>query len=284
MTCSNCTNCGCSNTQPVQKIDSQYENLLHTILADGDLRVDARTGVATRSVFGPQLVYDFRNGFPLITTRTINPDVAIKELLWFLSGSTNVNDLHPVKIWDAWAAEDGSLGPIYGAQWRAWVARDGTVIDQIKTLVDTLSVSPSSRRMCVSAWNVGDLPEMALSPCHAFFQAYVKSDDRLWLKLTQRSADVPVGVPFNITEYAVLCYMLAHVTGLTPGGLIWSGGDTHVYQDQIALAHQQCARTPLLFPTLRLVDPPTTIDGWSVDNFAFDGYVSHSSIKYPVTA
>ena len=250
-------------------IDAQYEHLLHDVLLNGSPRQD-RTGVGTRSVFGRQLRYD------------LSPVKA--ELLWFLRGETRIDWLKEqgVSIWDEWADDNDSIGPLYGYQWRSWIDRAGTAHDQIKTLIRNLKEDPHSRRHLVSAWNVGDLDEMALAPCHAFFQCYVGEGDRLSLQVYQRSADLFLGVPFNIASYALLTHMLAQQTGLSVGDLIWTGGDCHIYDNHQRAVGRQLAQRIHPFPRLRL-RKRASIDGYRMDDIdASDGYVHGPIIKAPV--
>lgn len=234
-------------------IDHQYEDLLRDVLEHGTRKGD-RTGTGTLGVFGRQLRYNLADGFPVITTKRVHLKSVVGELLWFLSGSSNVAWLQEngIRIWNEWADPDGELGPVYGVQWRAWPDEDGNKIDQMSELVETIKTDPDSRRMVVSAWNVADLPNMALQPCHAFFQVYV-ADGRLSLQLYQRSADLFLGVPFNITSYALLTHMLAQQTGLEVGDFIWTSGDTHIYLNHLEQVREQLTREPYAFPTLELV-------------------------------
>jgi thymidylate synthase len=213
--------------------DTQYEDLLRLVLASGAAKTD-RTGTGTRSVFGHQLRYDLSRGFPLITTKKVHLRSIVYELLWFLRGDSNVGWLreHGVSIWDEWADADGDLGPVYGVQWRSWPTPDGRHVDQISEVLNTLRLNPDSRRMIVSAWNVAALDQMALAPCHALFQFYV-ADGKLSCQLYQRSADLFLGVPFNIASYALLTYMMAQQAGLKPGDFVWTGGDCHIYDNHV---------------------------------------------------
>ena len=234
-------------------IDDQYECLLEDVLLHGEPRHD-RTGVGTRSVFGRQLRYDLQAGFPRITTKYVPMKPVKAELLWFLRGETHINWLRmlDVHIWDEWADENDSVGPLYGYQWRSWIDSEGKAIDQITKLIHGLKKDPHSRRHLVSAWNVGDLPDMALAPCHAFFQCYVTNDGRLSLQVHQRSADLFLGVPFNIASYALLTHMLAQQTGYSPGDFIWTGGDCHIYDNHVDQVKEQLERPVLPLPHLRL--------------------------------
>jgi len=244
---------------------------------------DDRTGTGTLSVFGHQMRFDLAAGFPLVTTKKIHLRSIIYELLWFLRGETNVAWLreHGVTIWDEWADARGELGPVYGKQWRAWPAPDGRSIDQISQVVDLLRRNPDSRRMIVSAWNVGELDQMALMPCHAFFQFYVAAG-RLSCQLYQRSADVFLGVPFNIASYALLVHMLAQQCDLEPGELIWTGGDCHLYRNHLEQADLQLSREPLPLPKLRIRRRPPTIFDYAYEDFEFVNYQHHAAIKAPV--
>jgi thymidylate synthase len=260
----------------------QYLDLMSQIRRNGARKED-RTGTGTLSVFGPQLRFDLRDGFPLVTTKKIHLRSVVYELLWFLRGDTNVAWLreHGVTIWDEWADERGELGPVYGKQWRAWLAPDGRTIDQIAQAVEQLRKNPDSRRIMVSAWNVGELDRMKLMPCHALFQFYV-AGGRLSCQLYQRSADVFLGVPFNIASYALLTHMLAQQCDLEPGEFIWTGGDTHLYLNHLSQADQQLARTPLPLPRLSLHRRPGSIFEYDYEDFEFVNYQHHAAIKAPV--
>lgn len=265
-------------------VDVAYEELLADILLHGTPKGD-RTGTGTRSLFARQLRYDLSRGFPRITTKFVAMKAVKGELLWFLKGSTNIGWLteHGITIWDEWADADGGLGPVYGAQWRSWPARDGGAIDQISALIHTLRTDPDSRRMLVSAWNVSELDRMALAPCHAFFQCYV-AGGRLSLQVYQRSADMFLGVPFNIASYALLTHMLAQQAGLEPGELVWTGGDCHIYSNHVEQVREQLSRVPRAypFPTLRL-ERAESIDAFTMEGIdASQGYQHHPSIKAPV--
>jgi thymidylate synthase len=246
-------------------------------------RKEDRTGTGTLSVFGPQLRFALREGFPLVTTKKIHLRSVVYELLWFLRGETNVAWLreHGVTIWDEWADEHGELGPVYGKQWRSWLAPDGRTIDQITQAVEQLRRNPDSRRIMVSAWNVGELDRMKLMPCHALFQFYV-AEGRLSCQLYQRSADVFLGVPFNIASYALLTHMMAQQCDLEPGELIWTGGDTHLYLNHLTQADVQLARTPLPLPQLVLRRRPGSIFEYDYEDFEFVNYQHHAAIKAPV--
>ncbi|WP_406233398.1 thymidylate synthase [Nocardia sp. NBC_01009] len=261
--------------------DTQYEDLLRLVLDSGTAKAD-RTGTGTRSIFGHQLRYDLAAGFPLITTKKVHLKSIVYELLWFLRGDSNVSWLqeHGVSIWDEWADADGELGPVYGVQWRSWPTPDGAHIDQISEVLHTLRNNPDSRRMIVSAWNVAELDRMALAPCHAFFQFYV-ADGKLSCQLYQRSADLFLGVPFNIASYALLTHMVAQQTGLEPGDFIWTGGDCHIYDNHIEQVTEQLTRDPYPFPTLRLHQAPTLFDYTYADVDIVD-YQHHPAIKAPV--
>ncbi|WP_172119531.1 thymidylate synthase [Actinomyces faecalis] len=265
-------------------VDVAYEDLLAEVLLDGTPKGD-RTGTGTRSLFARQLRYDLSQGFPRITTKFIAMKAVKGELLWFLQGASNIAWLreHGITIWDEWADEHGELGPVYGVQWRSWPSRESGAIDQITQLIHTLRHDPDSRRMVVSAWNVSELDRMALAPCHAFFQCYV-ADGRLSLQVYQRSADLFLGVPFNIASYALLTHMLAQQTGLEPGELVWTGGDCHVYDNHVDQVRQQLAHVPqaYAFPTLRL-HQAESIDTYTMEDIdASAGYEHHPAIKAPV--
>jgi len=262
-------------------VDTQYEDLLRLVLDSGTAKAD-RTGTGTRSVFGHQLRYDLAQGFPLVTTKKVHLKSIVYELLWFLRGDSNVGWLreHGVTIWDEWADANGDLGPVYGAQWRSWPAPDGRHIDQIGEVLDTLRRDPDSRRMIVSAWNVAELPKMALAPCHAFFQFHV-ADGRLSCQLYQRSADLFLGVPFNIASYALLTHMVAQQVDLEPGDFIWTGGDCHIYDNHVAQVTEQLSRTPFAFPELRL-RRADSLFGYAYPDVEVAGYRHHPAIKAPV--
>lgn len=263
------------------QIDRQYEELLDDVLKNGTAKGD-RTGTGTLSVFGRQLRYDLAKGFPVVTTKRVHLKSVIGELLWFLSGSSNVRWLQDngIRIWNEWADEDGELGPVYGVQWRSWPDAGGGSIDQICDLIETIKTDPDSRRMIVSAWNVGDLPRMALQPCHAFFQVYV-ADGRLSLQLYQRSADLFLGVPFNITSYALLTHMLAQQTELEVGDFIWTGGDIHIYQNHLDQVKEQLSREPFAFPNLELI-PAADLFSYDFDSVRVHGYQHHAPIAAKV--
>ncbi len=260
----------------------QYLNLLRHVLERGARKQD-RTGTGTLSVFGYQARYDLRDGFPLLTTKQLHLRSIIYELLWFLRGDTNVSYLHDngVTIWDEWANEKGDLGPVYGAQWRSWQAADRRRVDQIARAVEQIQSTPDSRRIIVSAWNVGDLDKMALAPCHAFVQFYVV-EGRLSCQLYQRSADLFLGVPFNIASYALLTMMVAHVTNLEPGEFIHTFGDVHLYLNHLEQAQLQLIREPYPLPTMRLNPEVTSIFEFTYEDFELQHYRAHPHIKAPV--
>lgn len=267
-------------TAPV--VPTPYEDLLRRILIEGAHKGD-RTGTGTLSLFGDQLRFNLADGFPLITTKRVPVRWIAEELFWFLRGETNVRSLQErgVTIWDEWAdPQTGDLGPVYGAQWRAWSTPDGGSIDQIAQAMDLLRNDPDSRRIIVSAWNVADIPKMALSPCHAFFQFYV-ADGKLSCKLTQRSADMFLGVPFNIASYALLTHMFAQQTDLEVGDLIWSGGDTHIYINHLEQVTEQLSRTAFPFPTLQL-RKATSILEYTMDDITIVDYQHGPAISAPV--
>jgi thymidylate synthase len=260
----------------------QYLDLMRHVLDHGSEKTD-RTGTGTLSVFGYQMRYDLAQGFPLITTKKLHLHSIIHELLWFLQGDTNIAYLkqNKVRIWDEWADENGDLGPVYGAQWRSWRAPDGHVIDQIQQLLDNIRNSPDSRRLIVSAWNVGEIENMALPPCHAFFQFYV-ADGRLSCQLYQRSADIFLGVPFNIASYALLLMMVAHVTGLEAGDFVHTLGDAHLYTNHLSQARLQLEREPFALPTMRLNPAVDDLFGFSFEDFDLENYQFHEHIKAAV--
>ena len=260
----------------------QYLELMEYITGHGRPKSD-RTGTGTLSVFGWQMRFDLAAGFPLVTTKKVHLKSVIHELLWFLRGETNVTSLNEVgvSIWDDWADLAGNLGPIYGYQWRSWPAPDGRHVDQIAEVVRQIRTTPDSRRMIVSAWNVADLPEMALAPCHTLFQFYVL-DGKLSCQLYQRSADVFLGVPFNIASYALLTMMLAQVTGLEPGEFIHTLGDAHLYQNHAEQVKEQLGRTPRALPRMRLNPSVTELEGFRYDDFTLEAYDPYPGIKAPV--
>lgn len=265
------------------EINDQYERLLRDALDNGEPRQD-RTGVGTRSVFGRQLRYDLSKGFPRITTKYVPMKPVKAELLWFLRGEQNINFLRmlDVHIWDEWADENDSVGPLYGYQWRSWIDSEGRAHDQINALIKGLRNDPHSRRHLVSAWNVGDLSDMALAPCHAFFQCYVSGDDRLSLQVYQRSADLFLGVAFNIASYALLTHMLAQQTGYSAGELIWTGGDCHIYDNHVEQVKTQLTREVFPFPRLRLRERPLINDYRMSDIDASEGYQHGGVLRAPV--
>ena len=247
------------------------------------MRKDDRTGTGTLSVFGWQMRYNLAQGFPLVTTKKCHLRSIIHELLWFLRGDTNTAYLkaNGVSIWDEWADANGDLGPVYGYQWRSWPTSDGRHIDQIQQVMDTLKSNPDSRRIIVSAWNVADLDKMALAPCHAFFQFYV-ADGKLSCQLYQRSADIFLGVPFNIASYALLTLMMAQVTGLQPGDFVHTLGDAHLYLNHLDQAREQLSREPRALPSLRLNPDVINLFAFKFDDFTLEGYDPHPAIKAPV--
>ncbi len=260
----------------------QYLGLMQRILDEGVSKQD-RTGTGTRSVFGHQMRFDLAAGFPLVTTKKVHFRSVAGELLWFLRGDTNVKWLHEqgITIWDEWADPDGELGPVYGYQWRSWPAPDGRHIDQLSQVVDGIRRDPDSRRHLVSAWNVADIPAMALAPCHAFFQFYVAAG-RLSCQLYQRSADVFLGVPFNIASYALLTYMVAQVTGLQPGEFVHTFGDAHLYNNHLEQARLQLSREPRPLPQIRLDPAVTDLFGFELGHIELLGYDPHPGIKAPI--
>jgi thymidylate synthase len=260
-----------------------YLELLREVRTAGARKND-RTGTGTLSVFGRQLRFDLAQGFPLVTTKKLHLRSVIYELLWLLRGDTNVAYLreHGVTIWDEWADANGELGPVYGKQWRAWLAPDGRTIDQISQALEALRTNPDSRRIMVSAWNVGELSQMALLPCHALFQFYV-ADRRLSCQLYQRSADLFLGVPFNIASYALLTHMFAQQCDLEPGDFIWTGGDCHLYTNHLNQADRQLEREPHPAPTLRIRRRPATLFDYQYEDFEFVNYEPHAAIAAPVS-
>jgi thymidylate synthase len=261
--------------------DTQYEDLLRHVLEHGSSRPD-RTGTGSRSVFGHQMRYDLSRGFPLVTTKRVHVKSIAYELLWFLRGDSNVAWLreHGVTIWDEWAGPDGELGPVYGVQWRSWPTPDGGHVDQISRVLEQLRTDPTSRRMIVSAWNVAEIPRMALPPCHTLFQFYV-ADGRLSCQLYQRSADLFLGVPFNIASYALLVHMVAQQVGLEPGDFVWTGGDCHIYDNHLDQVHEQLSREPFPFPELRLRHAASLFDYSYADIEVLD-YRHHPALRAPV--
>ena len=259
-----------------------YETLLREVFEQGVHKAD-RTGTGTRSLFGRQIRFDLSQGFPLITTKRVHFKSIALELLWFLRGDGNATWLQErgVTIWDEWAAEDGDLGPVYGVQWRSWPARDGGTIDQIEQVVQQIRDNPDSRRLIVSAWNPADIPDMALAPCHALFQFHV-ADGRLSCQLYQRSADMFLGVPFNIASYALLTHMVAQQTGLEVGDFVWTGGDTHIYDNHVEQVQTQLSREALPLPQLVINRKPESIFEYEFEDFEVIGYEHHPGIKAPV--
>ena len=260
----------------------QYLDLLRDALENGFERGD-RTGTGTRAVFGRQLRFNLEDGFPMVTTKKLHLRSIIIELLWFLKGDTNIKYLkdNKVSIWDEWADENGDLGPVYGKQWRSWAAPDGRTIDQIQWVLDEIRTNPNSRRLIVSAWNPADLNEMALPPCHCLFQFNVM-DGKLNCQLYQRSADIFLGVPFNIASYALLTLMMARATGLKPGEFVHTFGDAHLYLNHVEQAELQLSREPLPLPTMRLNPDKTDLFGWEYEDFTLENYQAHAHIKAPV--
>lgn len=260
----------------------QYLDLMRHVLEQGDGKTD-RTGTGTVSVFGWQMRFALQDGFPLLTTKKLHTRSIIHELLWFLQGDTNIRYLkeNGVSIWDDWADEDGELGPVYGKQWRRWENPDGTTVDQISRLVDGIRRNPDSRRHIVSAWNPGEVDRMALPPCHALFQFYV-AKGRLSCQLYQRSADIFLGVPFNIASYALLTHMVAQVCELAPGDFIWTGGDCHLYLNHLEQAKEQLSRAPRALPKLMINPTVKDIFAFRFEDFSLEGYDPHPHIKAPV--
>jgi len=259
-----------------------YLDLLRHVLTAGQDKAD-RTGTGTLSVFGHQMRFDLQAGFPLVTTKRVHFKSVVHELLWFIRGDTNTRYLREngVTIWDEWADANGELGPVYGKQWRSWPAPDGRSIDQLAQVIAQIKANPDSRRHIVSAWNVADLPDMALAPCHCLFQFHV-ADGKLSCQLYQRSADLFLGVPFNIASYALLTHMVAQVTGLAAGDFIWTGGDCHLYLNHLDQVREQLSRAPFPLPTLRLNPAVTRIDDFVFDDIELLAYQHHPAIKAPV--
>ena len=282
-----------SPTPTSRPVRSQYEDFMRHVNRDGVLKAD-RTGTGTKSVFGYQMRFDLNEGFPLVTTKKVHLRSIIQELLWFLTGSSNNNWLKErgVSIWDEWARDDGDLGPVYGVQWRSWPAptpeNPGGHIDQIAEVIKTLKSNPDSRRIIVSSWNVAELNKMALMPCHAFFQFYVApatepgGKGRLSCQLYQRSADIFLGVPFNIASYALLTHMVAQQCDLEVGDFIWTGGDCHIYSNHHEQVTLQLSRAPMAYPTLHIKRKPTSIFDYQYEDFEVLGYECHPAIKAPV--
>jgi thymidylate synthase len=265
----------------VNAIPTPYEDLLRDVLATGSPKTD-RTGTGTLSTFGRQIRYDLSQGFPLLTTKRVHAKSIVGELLWFLRGETNVRWLQErgITIWDEWADADGELGPVYGYQWRSWPAPDGRHIDQIANVIESIKTNPDSRRHIVSAWNPALIDEMALPPCHAMFQFYV-AEGKLSCQLYQRSADLFLGVPFNIASYALLTHMIAAQTGLEVGDFVWTGGDCHIYSNHMEQVELQLSREPYPYPTLRLASKSSLLD-YDIDDVVFENYQHHPGIKAPI--
>ncbi|WP_431052846.1 thymidylate synthase [Roseateles sp. L2-2] len=268
-----------TSSRPVR---SQFEDFMRHVYEHGVAKGD-RTGTGTRSVFGHQMRFDLSEGFPLVTTKKVHLKSIILELLWFLRGDSNVKWLQErgCTIWDEWAREDGDLGPVYGVQWRSWPKAGGGHVDQIAEVVKQLKTNPDSRRIIVSAWNVAELDQMALMPCHAFFQFYV-ADGKLSCQLYQRSADIFLGVPFNIASYALLTQMLAQQCGLGLGDFIWTGGDCHIYSNHFEQVETQLSRTPFAYPTMHIKRKPESIFDYQFEDFELQDYQHHAAIKAPV--
>jgi thymidylate synthase len=260
----------------------QYLDLMRHVNEHGTAKAD-RTGTGTKSVFGWQMRFDLSQGFPLVTTKKVHTKSIIHELLWFLKGETNTRYLkeNGVTIWDEWADSEGNLGPVYGYQWRSWPSPNGESIDQMTELMARLKKDPDSRRLIISAWNVADLPKMALAPCHAFFQFYV-AQGKLSCQLYQRSADIFLGVPFNIASYALLTEMIAHQCDLLPGDFIWTGGDCHLYSNHMDQVATQLAREPHPLPKLKILRKPSNLFDYKYEDFLIENYQSHAAIKAPV--
>lgn len=261
----------------------QYLDLMSRILNEGNVKED-RTGTGTRSLFGAQMRFDLSDGFPVLTTKKLHLKSIIHELLWFLAGDTNIKYLkdNGVRIWDEWADEDGDLGPVYGHQWRSWPTPDGGKVDQIAELVDQIKNNPDSRRLIVCAWNVADIGNMALPPCHCLFQFYV-ADGKLSCQLYQRSADYFLGVPFNIASYALLTMMLAQVTGLQPGEFVHTFGDVHLYSNHLEQTELQLSRAPMALPVMKINPDVKDIFSFTFEDFELQGYESHPHIAAPVS-
>jgi thymidylate synthase len=268
-------------TAPSPDIDKPYEDLLREVFEHGTPKSD-RTGTGTRSLFGRQIRFNLAEGFPLITTKRVHFKSVAVELLWFLRGDSNIGYLkeHGVRIWDEWANDEGDLGPVYGVQWRSWPSPSGEHIDQIAQVLEQIKTNPDSRRIIVSAWNPADIPDMALAPCHAFFQFYV-ADGKLSCQLYQRSADMFLGVPFNIASYALLTHMIAAQTGLDVGEFVWTGGDCHIYDNHIEQVTEQLTRDAYPAPKLTL-KPKVSLFDYEFDDFVLEEYNHHPAIKAPV--
>ncbi|HLP23677.1 MAG TPA: thymidylate synthase [Microbacteriaceae bacterium] len=262
-------------------ISTAYEDLLRDVFENG-VHKDDRTGTGTRSVFGRQIRFDLAQGFPLVTTKRVHLKSIVGELIWFLRGESNTRYLteNGITIWDEWADANGELGPVYGVQWRSWPTPSGSHIDQISELLEQIRTNPDSRRLIVSAWNVADIPNMALAPCHAFFQFYV-ADGKLSCQLYQRSADMFLGVPFNIASYALLTHMIAQQTGLGVGEFVWTGGDCHIYDNHVEQVTEQLSREPYPFPTL-VLNPASSLFDYRIEDVVVEGYEHHPAIKAPV--
>jgi thymidylate synthase len=260
----------------------QYEDFMRHVFDHGVHKTD-RTGTGTRSWFGYQMRFDLADGFPLVTTKKLHTRSIIHELLWFLRGESNLRYLHDnkVTIWDEWARDDGELGPVYGVQWRSWPTPDGGHIDQIAQVIDQIKRNPDSRRLIVSAWNVSDIPKMALPPCHLLFQFYV-AEGKLSCQLYQRSCDIFLGVPFNIASYSLLTHMVAQQCDLAVGDFVWSGGDCHIYSNHVDQVREQLSREPRPYPRLVMARKPASIFDYAYEDFSFDGYDPHPHIKAPV--
>lgn len=257
----------------------QYQNLLKHILAEGAMKTD-RTGTGTKSVFGYQMRFNLQEGFPLVTTKKIHIPSVVHELLWFIAGDTNIKYLteNKVRIWNEWADENGDLGPVYGKQWRSWPKPNGGTTDQLKTVIEQIKTSPDSRRIIVSAWNVGELSEMALMPCHALFQFYV-ADGKLSCQLYQRSSDVFLGVPFNIASYALLTHMVAQECNLEVGDFVWTSGDTHIYTNHFEQVNEQLTRTPKALPKLVLNPDVKSVFDFKAEDIKIEGYDPYPLIR-----
>ncbi len=277
-----CTGEGRGIVAVMSAVLTPYEDLLRDVLASGTHK-DDRTGTGTTSVFGRQIRFDLSRGFPLITTKRVHFKSIAYELLWFLRGDSNVRWLqeHGVTIWDEWADADGDLGPVYGVQWRSWPTPSGGTIDQLAQVIEQVRATPDSRRLIVSAWNPADIPQMALAPCHALFQFYV-ADGRLSCQLYQRSADLFLGVPFNIASYALLTLMVAQQTGLEPGDFVWTGGDCHIYDNHVEQVREQLTREPYPYPTLRFGRTPESILDYRYEDFIVEDYQHHPAIRAAV--
>lgn len=260
----------------------QYLDLINHVLINGSIKTD-RTGTGTRSVFGYQMRFDLNNGFPLVTTKKLHMKSIIYELLWFIKGDTNIKYLndHGVNIWNEWADENGDLGPIYGHQWRSWATTDGQKIDQLSNVIEKIKTNPDDRRMIVCSWNIGDINKMALPPCHCFFQFYV-ADGKLSCQLYQRSADIFLGVPFNIASYSLLTQMIAQITGLKPGEFIHTLGDAHLYANHIEQAKLQLIRTPFKLPEIHINPHIKSLFDFKYEDFELIGYEAHPHIKATV--